>query len=134
LRPDFVWLAATKPLSSPAAVAIGREPEGGDCVLILSAPGKRSGTVRLTTPGGRSRTIEVEAGHTVQTYITDTVKSKTGPWPFVVTSTGDGPVYAARMLLLHGAHGALMTTEPLTPLPLPLPLPGVRHDPRLAVR
>jgi hypothetical protein len=134
LRPDFVWLAATKPLSSPAAVAIGREPEGGDCVLILSAPGKRSGTVRLTTPGGRSRTIEVEAGHTVQTYVTDTVKSKTGPWPFVVTSTGDGPVYAARMLLLHGAHGALMTTEPLTPLPLPLPLPGVRHDPRLAVR
>jgi hypothetical protein len=134
LRPDFIWLAATKPLKSPAAVAIGREPEGGDCVLILSAPGNNSGRVRLTTPGGASRTIDIEAGHTVQTYVTDTVKTKSGPWSFVLTSTGDGAVYAVRMLLLHGAHGALMTSEPVTPLPLPLPLPAVRHDPRIAVR
>ena len=134
LRPDFVWLAATNPLTSPAAVAIGREPEGGDCVLILTAPGDRAGSVRLTTPGGRSRTIDVEAGHTVQAYVTDTVKSPNSPWSFVVTSTGDGPVHAVRTLLLHGAHGALLTTEPLTSLPLPIALPQVRQEPRLAVR
>ncbi|HVS67917.1 MAG TPA: DUF5719 family protein [Mycobacteriales bacterium] len=133
LRPDFIWLAATKPLTSPTAVAIGREPEGGDCVLILTAP-DTAGSVRLTTPSGHSRTINIAAGHTVQTYVTDTVKAATGPWPFVVTSTGAGAVYGVRLLLLHGAHGALMTSEPLTPLPLPIPLPAVRPDPRLAVR
>ncbi|HWC34950.1 MAG TPA: DUF5719 family protein [Mycobacteriales bacterium] len=134
LRPDFVWLAATKPLSSPAAVAVGREPDGGDCILLLSAPSTRAGSVRVTAASGASRTIDIAAGHTVQTYVTDTVKSGTGPWSFVVTSTGSGPVYAVRELLLHGAHGALMTSEPLTPLPLPLPLPAVRADPRLALR
>ncbi|HVV77881.1 MAG TPA: DUF5719 family protein [Mycobacteriales bacterium] len=132
LRPDFIWLAATKPLSLPAAVATGREPDGGDCVLILSAPAG-AGSVRVTTPSGGSRTINVAAGHTVQTYLTDLVKSRTGPWSFVVTSTGSGPIYAVRLLLLHGAHGALMTSEPLTPLPQPLPLPAVRQEPRLGV-
>jgi hypothetical protein len=133
LRPDFIWLAATKPLTSPAAVAVGREPDGGDCVLVLTAPGA-AGSVRLTTPSGHTRTINVAAGHTVQTYVTDTVKSATGPWSFVVTPNGGGPVYGVRILLLHGAHGALMTSEPLTPLPVPIPLPAVRSDPRLAVK
>ena len=54
-------------------------------MLILTAPGDRAGSVRLTTPGGRSRTIDVEPGHTVQAYVTDTVKSPNIPWSFVVT-------------------------------------------------
>jgi hypothetical protein len=134
LRPDFVWLPAATPLTSPAAIAVGREPEGGDTAVILTAPTTQAGSVRLTTPDGKSRTLDVAAGHSVETYITDTVKAKTGPWSFVVTPTGDGPVYVVRMLLLHGAHGALVTAETATPLPLPLPLPAVREDPRIAVR
>jgi hypothetical protein len=113
---------------------VGREPEDGDTALILAAPTTQSGSVRLTTPDGKSRTIDVEAGHSVETYITDTLRAKTGPWSFVVTSTGDGPVYVVRMLLLHGDHGALVTAEPVVPLPQPLPLPAVRQDPRIAVR
>ncbi len=133
LRPDFVWLAATESITTPVATAVGRDPEGGDCLLILSAPGA-AGAVRVTTPSGASRTIKVDAGHSVEVDITDTVKSKSGPWPFVVTSTGGGPVYAVRELRFHGAHGALVTSAPLSPLPSPIPLPAVRHDPRLAVR
>lgn len=132
LRPDFVWLAATKPITSPTAVAVGREPDGGNCLLLLSAP-KDAGSVRITTPTGAGRTISVAAGHSVEVDITDTVKSGNGPWPFVVTATG-GPIYAARELHFLGAHGELITTEAVTPLPLPLPLPPVLQDPRLAVR
>jgi hypothetical protein len=52
----------------------------------------------------------------------------------VVTPAGGGPVYVARELRFRGAHGALVTTQPLTPLPQPIPLPAVRLDPRIAVR
>ncbi|MGN6473622.1 MAG: DUF5719 family protein [Mycobacteriales bacterium] len=133
LRPDLVWLAAAGPLTTPAAVAVGHEPDGGDCLLLLSAP-QAAGSVRLTTPSGFSRTFNVAAGHSVELNITQFVKSGSGPWSFVLTNTGSGPVYAARELRFHGSHGALVTTEPVTPLPQPIPLPAVRQDPRIAVR
>lgn len=133
LRPDLVWLPATEPLTAPAAVAVGHEPDGGDCLLLLSAPGA-AGSVRLTTPSGFSRTFNVAAGHSEELNVTQFVKAGNGPWSFVVTSTGSGKVYAARELRFHGAHGALVTTEPMTPLPQPIPLPAVRQDPRIAVR
>jgi hypothetical protein len=133
LRPDLEWLAATKPITTPAAVAVGREPDGGRCYLILSAP-EGAGEVRVTTPTGRTTTIAVPAGHAVTADITATVKSTAGPWSFVVTSSGSGPVYAVRELEFDGAHGPLITAEPVTPLPQPIPLPAVRQDPRIAVR
>jgi hypothetical protein len=37
-------------------------------------------------------------------------------------------------LTFTGAHGALITGEPLVGLPTPIPLPVVREDPRVAVR
>jgi hypothetical protein len=133
LRPDLEWLAATKPITTPTAVAVGREPDGGRCYLVLSAP-ERAGAVRVTTPSGRSTTISVPAGHAMTADITSIVKATTGPWSFVVSAVGTAPVYAVRELEFDGAHGTLITAEPVTPLPQPIPLPAVRQDPRLAVR
>jgi hypothetical protein len=101
--------------------------------LLLSAP-STGASVRLTTPSGGSRTFTVAAGHSAELDVTQIVRSGTGPWPFVVTPAGGGPVYVARELRFRGAHGALVTTQPLTPLPQPIPLPAVRLDPRIAVR
>jgi hypothetical protein len=132
LRPDLSWSPATEPLSGPTGVAIGREPDGGVCVLILTAP-EGPASVRVTTPSGGERLITVDARHTVSVDITDTVRAKSGEWPFLVTPVGQAPVYGARQLYFSGAHGALLTTEPLLGLPQPIPLPPVRTDPRIAV-
>ena len=44
-RPDLMWLAATDPLVGSAGVATGREPDGGQCLLLLTAPqGAAAGT------------------------------------------------------------------------------------------
>jgi hypothetical protein len=51
-----------------------------------------------------------------------------------VTSTGAGPVYGVRVLSFAGAHGALITGEPLVALPTPIVLPAVRSNPRIAMR
>jgi hypothetical protein len=133
LRPDLIWLAATHPLSGATGVAIGREPDGGDTLLLLSAP-EGAGSVRLTTPTGANRIISVPAGHSVEVDVTDTVKASSGRWPFVVTPIGGEPIYGTRILRFHGAHGSLITSEPLIGLPTPIPLPRVRQDPRIAVR
>jgi hypothetical protein len=132
LRPDLAWVAATHQLSGPAGIAIGREPDGGECVLLLTAP-EAAGSVRVTTPSGATRTIAVPAGHSVAVDITDTVRTKSGEWPFVVTPVGGAPIYGARELRFSGAHGALLSSEPLLSLPHPIPLPPVRADPRIAV-
>jgi hypothetical protein len=62
LSPDYFWDAATPAISGSAAVAIGREPDGGDCLLLLSAP-QGATSVRVTTPDGGNRVIAVPAGH-----------------------------------------------------------------------
>jgi hypothetical protein len=131
LRPEFFWIGATNPLAGPAGVAIGREPDGGACLLLLSAP-KEAASVRVTTPTGGNKVITVPAGHSTVVDITDTIKAKSGWWPFVVTPIGSAPVYGVRVLHFDGAHGAMNTAEPLIPLPSPIPLPPVREDPRLA--
>jgi hypothetical protein len=113
-------------------VATGHEPDGGQCLLLLSAPGAAA-EVKVTTPSGHTTTVSVPAGRSVEVDVTSTVHEGNGPWPFTVTSTG-GPVYGVRMLNFGGAHGALVTSEPLTPLPTPIPLPPVRSDPRIAVK
>jgi hypothetical protein len=43
-------------------------------------------------------------------------------------------VYGVRVLEFSGAHGALITGEPLVGLPKPIALPPVREDPNAAVR
>jgi hypothetical protein len=131
LSPDYYWDAVTPVVSGPAAVALGREPDGGYCLLLLSAP-QGAASVRITTPSGGNRVLAVPAGHSVEVDITDTVKASSGSWPFVVTPIGDAPVYGVRVLHFAGAHGALNSAEPLTALPGPISLPPVREDPRLA--
>ena len=136
-RPDLMWLAATDPLVGSGGIATGREPDGGRCLLLLTAPQGKA-QVRVSTPSGRSTTITVPAGHSVHVDITDTIREggaqATGPWPFAVTTIGSAPVYGVRVLSFAGAHGALVTAEPLIALPVPIVLPPVRQDPRVATR
>jgi hypothetical protein len=130
-RPDLMWLAATPPLTGSAAVADGREPDGGRCLLLLSAP---AGAARatVTTPGGHTTTVSVPAGRSVAADVTATVKAGGGSWTFVVTPVGTAAIYGVRMLTFTGAHGALVTDVPLVGLPTALVLPAVRSDPRVA--
>jgi hypothetical protein len=136
-RPDLMWLAATDPLVGSGGVATGREPDGGRCLLLLTAP-QGQAQVRVSTPTGASTTITVPAGHSLHVDITDTVREggaqATGPWPFAVTTIGSAPVYGVRVLSFAGAHGSLVTGEPLIALPAPIVLPPVRSDPRVATR
>jgi hypothetical protein len=137
-RPDLMWLAATDPLIGSGGIATGREPDGGQCLLLLSAP-QGTAQVRVTTPTGRTTTISVPAGRSVTVDITATVRegaTQTGlaSWPFVVTAIGSAPVYGVRVLTFAGAHGALITGEPLVALPAPIVLPAVRSNPRVALR
>jgi hypothetical protein len=131
--PDLAWLAASRPLSGPAGVAAGREPDGGLCLLVLTAP-QAGATVKVTGLTGHSQTITVAAGHTVEADVTATVRSPSSSWPFVVAPLTGGPVYGARILFFHGAHGPLITAEPLISLPPPIPLPVVREDQHLGIR
>jgi hypothetical protein len=130
-RPDLMWLAATARLGGPAAVADGHEPDGGHCLLLLSAPAGAA-QVKVTAPGGQSTTISVPAGHSVSVDVTNTVKTGGGQWGFVATPIGAAPVYGVRVLSFTGAHGALIAGEPLVELPTPILLPPVRADPRVA--
>jgi hypothetical protein len=131
-RPDLMWLAATPPISGPAAIADGKEPDGGHTLLLLSAP-QAAEQVRVSTANGHSTTISVGAGRSVAVDVTATVRAAGGLWPFVVTPIGAAPVYGVRVLQFAGAHGALITGQPLFGLPAPIPLPPVRDDPRAAI-
>lgn len=132
LRPDLMWLAATPPLSGPAAIANGHEPDGGASFLILTAPAGAAEVV-VSTPAGKATKLSVPAGHSVGYYVTSTIQRGKGPWPYLVTPVGSAPVYGATVLSFRGAHGALITGEPLLSLPHPIRLPQVREDPRVAV-
>jgi len=137
-RPDLMWLAAVPPLVGSTGIADGREPDGGSCSLLLSAPEGRA-EVTIRTPSGRTSTISIPAGRSVDVDITSTIRppagrAGSGVWPFVVTAVGSAPVYGVRVLQFGGAHGALITGEPLIALPTPTVLPSVRSDPALATR
>ena len=137
-RPDLVWLAATQPLEGSAGIATGRAPYGGTCRLMLSAPAGAA-TVQVRTPSGGHTAITVPAGRSVSVDITTAIggsrhRPAAASWPFAVTVTGPAPVYGVRELSYSGAHGPLVSGEPLVDLPQPLRLPVVRENPRLATR
>jgi Family of unknown function (DUF5719) len=131
-RPDIMWQAAAPPITNAAAVAGGREPDGGHTFLYLAAP-QGAARVKVSAPTGRSTTISVPAGHSVVVDITTTIRTAIGSWPFVVTPLGSAPVYGVRAMYFNGAHGALITGEPVTGLPTPIVLPPVRDDPTVAL-
>jgi hypothetical protein len=132
-RPDIMWLGVSPPIQGSAAIADGKQPDGGHTILYLSAP-LGAAQVRVTAPSGTTMTVSIPAGKTVAAEISKTVHEPSGPQPFVVTPVGAAPVYGIRALYLAGAHGALITGEPLIGLPKPIPLPPVREDPRVATR
>jgi hypothetical protein len=132
-RPDLMWTAATPPLTHPAAIANGRQPDGGPTWLYLTAPGAAA-QVRVTGSTGHTRTISIPAGKSVAADITATIRSSAVSWPFTVTPIGSAPVYGVDALRFSGAHGALIASEPLVGLPTPIALPPVREDPAAAVR
>jgi hypothetical protein len=132
-RPDLMWSAATPALTGPAAIANGRQPDGGKTSLYLTAP-QGAAQVKVTTPSGHSQTISVPAGKTSVTDITSTIKSSAVTWPFVVTPVGSAPVFGVDAMAFTGAHGELIAGEPLIALPRPIPLPPVRQDQRVAVQ
>jgi hypothetical protein len=137
-RPDLAWLAATAPVDASAGVATGRAPYKGACRLLLSAP-SAAATVEIRTPTGNHTMIKVPAGRSVAVDITHVIEgTRAHPaavsWPFLVTVTGSAPVYGVRELVSAGAHGPLVSSEPLVDLPAPLRLPIVRENPRLATR
>lgn len=132
-RPDLMWLGVTPPIQGAAAIADGKQPDGGHTILYLSAP-QGAAQVRVTAPSGSATTIAIPAGKSIAAEISKTVHEPSGPQPFVVTPIGSAPVYGIRALYFAGAHGALITGEPLIGLPKPLPLPPVREDPRVAIR
>lgn len=133
LRPDLMWLAAVPPLSGSAAIANGAEPDGGKSFIVLTAPGGTA-SATISTPSGKKVPIKVAGGTSITVDTALAIGSGTAPAPFVVTPIGVAPVYGVRVLSFRGAHGALITGEPLVSLPHPIQLPLVRDDPRIAVR
>jgi hypothetical protein len=131
-RPDLMWTAATPPLAGSAAIANGHQPDGGSTFLYLVAP-QGASQVRVTGSGGHTQTVSIPAGKAVVADITATIKSTAVAWPYVVTPVGPAPVYGVAAMTFTGAHGQLITSEPLTALPTPIPLPPVREDPSVAV-
>jgi hypothetical protein len=132
-RPDLLWLAATAAIGGPAGIADGRDPDGGHTLLYLTAPAAAA-RVTVRSPDGQTTSIPVAAGRSVAVDVTKTVRAASGTWPFVVTPVGAAPVYGVRVLEFAGAHGALITAEPLVSLPKPISLPAVRPDPTTAIR
>jgi hypothetical protein len=131
--PDLQWLAAVPPLSGPAGYADGREPDGGTTQLLLTAPAGAV-TVRISRLGGVSRTVTVPAGHSIATDTTTMNGTNAATSGLVVTPMGSAPVYATRMMLFAGAHGALTTSEPVLSLPSAVRLPIVNEDQRTGLR
>jgi hypothetical protein len=129
--PDYAWLAAQQPLTTPAAVAANAAPFGQHVGLVLTAPhGEakvrvRSGTAQatVTVPAGRSASVDLAALlHT----------GARGPGPVLLTPLGSEPVYVVRTLYAAGAHGPLMADEMPSVLTAATVLPPVVADLRAA--
>jgi hypothetical protein len=113
-------------------VADASEPDGGRCFVLLTATGAAA-SVRLSGTSGRSRTVSIAAGHSADVDVTGLVGSGT-PHPLALVKVSGGPVYATRVLSFHGAHGPLVTAEPIASLPRPVAQARLREDPRLLQR
>jgi hypothetical protein len=131
LLSDLGWLPAAVPLTAPGGWADNRPPFGTALRVQLCAPAAAA-TVRLTA-AGHSKVVQVPAGRTVSVApLSGLTVAATGP--LLLTPLSGGPVYASRSLYALGAHGPLLSTEPITLFPQAQTLPPVTPDPRAGLR
>lgn len=137
---DFGFTAGSGPLSGPTLLTdlvIDRPTESS---LILSAP-DAGATVVITpirvngTPGAlpAPKTLTIPAGRTLvlklSTFYPPATNAKLAVE--VRPAAGSGPVYAARYLREHGAHGPLTTLLDLQGPAREVSRPAASSDPRL---
>src|SRR5207302_5143403 len=115
---DMSWVPAAPPLSGPAGVAANAPPFNQEVYVVLAAP-KSPARVRIAVPGGASAVITVPAGRALQIDL-QAALHVTNVGAVLLVPLDGGPVYVARTLHAHGAHGPLITTE--VPLVLPAPI------------
>lgn len=131
---ELAWVAAQQPLRTPAGIAANSAPFGQDVTLVLTAP-QGATRVRVSTPGGASATVSVDAGRTKTVDLRSLLHAGgNGPGPVLLTPVGPEPLYVVRLLHAVGAHGPLLAAEAPTVLPLPTTLPAVIADLRAATR
>lgn len=139
---EFAYTAGALPLSGPALVTdvvINRPTESS---LILSAP-QSAATVTVTPvpvlgqsgakPSG-PKTVRIPAGRTAVLGLSTFFRPGADAQLAVEVrpATGSGPVYAARYLREHGAHGPLTTLLVLEGPATLVSRPAVYSDPQVA--
>ena len=130
-QPDLAWHPAGPALRGPAALPESRPVFGAGGVLALTAEGQPA-TVRLVSASGRSRTIQVGADRTI-TVDLGALLGAEAAGPIAVVPEA-GAVWATRSIVASGAHGPLVTSLSVSPLPPPIRLPVTAEDLRAAVR
>ena len=132
---DIAWTAAVPPLDGPAVVAQTRVHSGNDTRLLLSAP-KTAATVVISALGPAPRhdlTVEIPAGRTVSVDAAKVLPADVRSGAVAITpAPGSGPLYAARLVYEHGAHGPLFTVQPLRSPLRTASVPPVVADPGTA--
>ncbi|MCU1593969.1 MAG: hypothetical protein JWO12_1361, partial [Frankiales bacterium] len=137
---EFAYTAGSLPLSGPALLTdlvINRPTES---TLVLTAP-EQAATIKLTLirvlGTGYSlpklKDVRVPAGRTVTVKLSSFYRSGANvKIALEVTPViGSGPVYAARYLAEHGAHGPLTTLLDLQGPATAIARPQVNEDPRV---
>lgn len=137
---EFAYTAGSSPLSGPALLTdlvINRPTES---TLILTAPAEAAtvkltlirvlGTVYslpklkdITIPAGRTVTVRLSTFYRAGANVKIALE--------VTPVLGSGPVYAARYLTEHGAHGPLTTELDLQGPATAVTRPQVNEDPRV---
>jgi hypothetical protein len=121
-------IAATAgPIQEQAVLADNPARSKGYSELVLSAPTKAA-TVRVTTATTTSaasdasgQTVQIKAGASVVVPLRPPSGSKVTAFTVVITpQSGSGPVYAGRVISVHGAIQSIMPApSSLTWIPLP---------------
>ena len=137
---EFAYTAGSQPLSGPALLTdlvINRPTES---TLILTAPADAA-SVRITlirvlgtnTSLPKARVVRIPAGRTVTLKLSTFYRSGADVKLAVEVrpEEGSGPVYAARYLREHGAHGPLTTLLDLRGPEVAVSRPAVVEDPRV---
>ena len=129
---ELTWLPAQPPMRTPAGIADTIPPFGQTADLMLTAPDGAT-RVRVTTSTGRSITVDVPGGRTVDIGLRAALHAgPSGPGPLLLTPLGVAPVYVIRTMYALGAHGPLVASSVPVTLPQPTSLPPVVSDLRAA--